>query len=71
LEIKKIDKENTRIYDYQAIKTFVDSDPSCTQQEIVNKFDCSKDTVDKVLKNLGYTRKKKVQIARTRSSKSA
>jgi DNA invertase Pin-like site-specific DNA recombinase len=71
LEIKKIDKENTRIYDYQAIKKFVDNDPSCTQQEIINQFDCSKGTVDKVLKNLGYTRKKKVQIRRARPSKSA
>ena len=68
-EIKKVDKTNTRIYDYQVIKTYIDDNPSCTQKEVITKFNCSKGTVWKVLKNLGYSRKKKVQISRARSSK--
>lgn len=58
-KIIKNDKINTRIYDYQAIKKHIDENPSCTQKEIIDKFNCSKGTVWNVLNNIRYTRKKK------------
>jgi Transposase len=57
-EVKKADRTGTRIYDYEAIKNFIDTNPDCTQSEIVREFKCSKGLVWKVLKFYKYTRKK-------------
>jgi hypothetical protein len=58
-EVKKADRTGTRIYDYEAIKNFIDTNPDCTQSEIVREFKCSKGLVWKVLRFYKYTRKKK------------
>jgi DNA invertase Pin-like site-specific DNA recombinase len=57
-EVKIADRTGTRIYDYEAIKNFIDTNPDCTQSEIVREFKCSKGLVWKVLKFYKYTRKK-------------
>ena len=57
-EIKISDRTHTQIYDRVEIKKFIDEKPDCTHKEIIEKFQCSKGFVTKILKILSYIRKK-------------
>lgn len=49
------------ITDDEAFKSFIDAHPDYTQDELANHFGTSGSSIDRALKRLGYSRKKRVK----------
>ena len=50
------------IKDVEGFKRFVDSHPDYTQKEIAEHFSIGKSSADRMLKKLGYSRKKRAKL---------